>query len=500
MRKVASVREVFLLILVAAAAIFIHGYHLGTDDAEIYVPAIKKAADPTLFPFGSEFFMHHASLSFFPDLIGFLASLTRISIDWVIFLCYVACVFLLVAASRQLVCACFRNERARWAGVVLLAAVMTVPVAGTALLMVDPYVTARSLSTPATLFAIACFATNKRWQGLLWLLITALIHPQMGAYCAAFAGTIELVRRCGPLLRSKTVSASLVMTLLLPMSFEWGPAQGPYREILFSRSYFLVSTWRWWEWIGVFAPLALLWFSSTTRLEGTFPVFRVLTRSLVFFGLSFTAAGIVLASSDRLQNFARLQPMRSFHLIYILFFLFLGGMIGEYLLKKNKTWRRCSLFLLLGTGMWMVQEKTYPSSPHIEWPGSRYQSGWVSAFLWVRQHTPRNAVFALNPGYMLLPGVDLHGFRAIAERSALADNVKDGGAVSVFPQLAAVWKLQTSAEEGWTHFKRRDFETLAERYGVRWVILRKTHRVSGLSCPYQNDEVMVCHIGFEPQP
>jgi hypothetical protein len=100
---------------------------------------------------------------------------------------------------------------------------------------------------------------------------------------------------------------------------------------------------------------------------------------------------------------------------------------------------------------------------------------------------------------MLLPGVDLHGFRAIAERSALADNVKDGGAVSVFPQLAEVWKLQTSAEEGWTQFKRLDFERLAALYGVKWVILRKAHGVSGLNCPYHNNEVSVCQIAFEPQ-
>ncbi len=46
-------------------AVLVHGYHLGVDDSAIYVPAIKRVADPNLYPFGSEFFMSHAHLSIF---------------------------------------------------------------------------------------------------------------------------------------------------------------------------------------------------------------------------------------------------------------------------------------------------------------------------------------------------------------------------------------------------------------------------------------------------
>src|SRR5579883_2621402 len=58
------------LAALAGAAVLVHGYHLGVDDAEIYVPGIKKAADPDLYPFGAEFFQHHANLSLFPNLVG----------------------------------------------------------------------------------------------------------------------------------------------------------------------------------------------------------------------------------------------------------------------------------------------------------------------------------------------------------------------------------------------------------------------------------------------
>ena len=43
MRKVFA-HPLTVLLALSAAALFVHGYHMGVDDAEIYLPAIKKAA------------------------------------------------------------------------------------------------------------------------------------------------------------------------------------------------------------------------------------------------------------------------------------------------------------------------------------------------------------------------------------------------------------------------------------------------------------------------
>ena len=150
------------------------------------------------------------------------------------------------------------------------------------------------------------------------------------------------------------------------------------------------------------------------------------------FGLVFTAAGMLLASSPHFENYTRLQPMRAFHLVYVVMFLVTGAVAGEYLLK-NRAWRWVALFAPLAAGMWVVGWQAFPSSPHLEWPGATPRGEWGSAFRWVRDHTPKDAVFALDPDYLLLPGEDMHGFRAVAERSVLADRVKDSGVVSLFP-------------------------------------------------------------------
>src|ERR1017187_6942070 len=183
------------LAMITALAVLVHGYHLGVDDAAIYVPAIKRVADPTLYPFGAEFFMSHAHLSFFPELIGVSARLSHLPIDLVIFAWHVLSVFLLLLAAWRLLGCCFENRYARWSGVAFLAATLSVPVTGTALAIMDPYLTARSLSTPATLFAIACYLSNRPRLALVWLAVTATLHPQMAVHGLLFLRLMEFRRR-----------------------------------------------------------------------------------------------------------------------------------------------------------------------------------------------------------------------------------------------------------------------------------------------------------------
>lgn len=471
----------------SVTAALILGYHLGVDDAEIYIPAIKRAADPGLFPFGSEFFMSHAHLSLFPDLVGGFARMTRLPADAAIFLCQGVGVFLLLWAAWRLAGVCFQSSQARWGGVALLAGAMSAPVAGTALAIMDPYVTARSLSTPATLLAVACWLANQRKRALAWLLFTALVHPQMSVYGAVFLGCLAMMRRLGSVERPEPV-------LALALPFLWGfqPATGPAREALLSRTYFFLSNWAWYEWFGAFAPLALLWWFSFRPPRGTTPVFRLVARTLVPFGLMFTAAGVVLTYTARLENYTRLQPMRAFHLVYVIFFVLLGGLAAEYALQK-RLWRWVALFAPLAAGMWIFQQVSYPFSPHVELPGASSPNPWTSAFLWIRANTPRDAVFALDPNYMAAPDDDQHGFRAVAERSVLADNRKDSGAVSLFPQLAVEWKSEVLAQTGWGQFQLQDFQQLARRYPVSWIVVRRP-APAGLVCPYENKGLAVCRI------
>ena len=153
------------------------------------------------------------------------------------------------------------------------------------------------------------------------------------------------------------------------------------------------------------------------------------------------------------------------------------------------------LFIPLCATMFVAQRAVFPQSRHLEFPFSAPSNKWVEAFAWVRSHTPADAVFALDPYYMLRYGEDDHGFRAYAERSTLADRVKDAGVAALFPRIAPLWQEQVHDLDGWDRFGEADFRKLSNKYGVSWVILANDHpALKTFDCPYHNELVSVCTL------
>jgi len=217
-----------------------------------------------------------------------------------------------------------------------------------------------------------------------------------------------------------------------------------------------------------------------------------LCRALVVYGLIYLAAALVVDLPARFEALARLQPLRSLHFLYIVMFVVMGGFLAEYVLK-DRVWRWLLLFVPLSLGMFLGQREIFPVSAHVEWPGTAPKNPWAQAFVWIRENTPVNAVFALDPEYMDIAGEDNIGFRCLAERSRLADQGKDNGVVSMFPPLAEKWWAQVQAQTPWKSFRAEDFLRLKKAYGVSWVVVQQPG-VSGLDCAYENSAVRVCRI------
>jgi hypothetical protein len=194
----------------------------------------------------------------------------------------------------------------------------------------------------------------------------------------------------------------------------------------------------------------------------------------------------------RFEALARLQPLRSLHFLYIVMFVLIGGLLAEYVLK-NRAWLWLLLFAPLCLGMFYAQRSLFPKSSQVEWPGRPAKNPWAQAFDWARDNTPVDAVFALDPEYMTIAGEDENGFRCRAERSRLADAVKDNGVVSMFPPLAEEWWAQVQAQTPWKNFRIEDFLQLKNRYGANWVVVQQPG-VAGLDCGFENRAVRVCRI------
>jgi hypothetical protein len=486
-----SRRHIALLLLITVGAVLVHGYHPTAEDGELYLPGVKKDLQPALYPFNDEFFMSHARATLFGELVAASVRLSHLPFDYVVFLWHLACIFALLFGCWRIARICFRDPRAPWGSVALVAALLTIPVAGTALYIMDQYLSPRDLSTAAIVLILADALERRFLRAGILIFLIATIHPLMSVFGIGLVVLLYLEERRSMTEKAAAGAAGATAMLWLPVLPSLGPVSGIYRQILDStHSYFLVVRWQWYEWVGIVGPLALLWWTARYgRTRGLAKV-EALSRALIGFGLVFSAAGLLL-SIPRLAGWALLQPMRCLHLVFILLLVLLGGVLAESVLKSH-VWRWVAVLAPLCLVMFIVQRQLFPATGHLELPGTAPGNPWVQAFAWVRDHTPTGAVFALDPGYMGLTGEDEQGFRAVAERSAMA-NIHDAGVVSMFPALARDWSEQVRAQQGWKNFQLPDFQRLRREYGVTWVVLQRPG-TSSLACPYQNGIVSVCRI------
>lgn len=477
-------KDLSILLLLTLAALLIHGYHLGAEDSEIYLTAVEHNLDPSLFPRGAEYFNSQTRFSLYTPLIADSISITHLPIASTIFLWHLLSIFLLLAALRRLSLLLFNDTHAQWAGVTLVAAVLTIPIAGTALYLMDQYLNPRNLIAFTQIFAIVAVLERKHFRALMFLAITALLHPFMATFTLIYCGLLVFPRRF-PTTANRTV-------LIASFGIALEPSTDAYRLIAASHYYHYILRWHWYELIGAIVPIASFWFFARWARSQQLPELELLSRAALVFGLICITAALIVSTPISLESIARLQPMRGLFLIYLLFFLIVGALLGEFVLKGQAS-RWALLFLPICAAMYVPQQLLFPASEHVEWPWTQPKNQWVQAFQWIRDNTPKDAIFALDPYYLHIDGEDENGFRAIAERSRLADAVKDSGVVAIFPPLAEQWRTQVQAQIGWPTFQLPDFLRLKRDFGVTWIVLQQPG-VPGLDCPYQNEAAIVCRL------
>ena len=459
-----NLRFVSLAAILTPVVLLVHGYHPLADDGAIYVAGVKKLLNPNLFPSDSVFVLAPTHFSIFAHVLAAIVRWSHLPLPVVLLACQLTSIFLFLLGCSSV---------AGWGAALLGACLFTLPVAGTSLSLMDPYVTARSFSTPFTLFALAA-VLEERWAwAALWIALAALVHPLMAAYALLALITLALAQR--RMWRSLATLAGLwwiICTIIFLLTrHQPSPAA-------LSRSYFFLSSWQWFEYFGLLMPLLLLAFSR-----------RPLAIAATVSGAFALLLSICFVHRSGSLMLARVQPLRAFHFVYLAGLL-LGGSLLARLPKRAVAGVVVTLLLIV----FAAQRLTYPSSNQVEWPGLAPRNDWQQAFLWIRDNTPQNAIFALDNDYIETPGEDAQGFRATAERSAVPDYFKDGGIASNFPQAANLW-LQGS--QATAHLNQATDTQRLERLaplGATWIVL-PAHSATAFPCPYVNSGVRVCRLG-----
>ena len=479
----------FAPLLLTPLVLLVHGYHPFAGDAGIYVAGVHHILDSSLYPVNAAFPAAFTRLSVFPWMLAALAHLTHLQLAWILLVAYLFSIYLFLFACRRLATRLFSTESARWYATLVAAACFTLPIAGTALFIMDPYITARSFSTPISLLALSA-SIDRAWpRTVLLLLLAMLIHPLMGAYAAVFVLLDALIAtehtrlallQCSTLFA--TAGAVFLLTRGTPITPAWREAIDlPQRTFSFSP-----------DGAGTKCPVSSCRCSCTPSLcsASAWPQQRALSASHVFCRNPQPSDRRALRAAHRTLDPHPASGPAQFSLDLHR----RPGALWRVLAQLTSRSRVAgfSLLALVFASMATAQSRAWPACHRIEWPGARPSNPWQQAFLWIRDNTPRGAVFAFNPELVYLPLEDQQGFRAIAERDHLADD-KDAGIVVVLPQLADRWALQRNAQlnvDGMADDQRIGALT---PLGATWLLLPPQAKTA-LPCPWNNAVVLICRM------
>ena len=489
-------------------AIAIHGYHPFAEDGGVYLAGVKRSLDPQLYPYFSDFVTAHLKFSLFAPLVAGIAKGTHLGLVVVLFALYAGTSWLTLYSGWMLASRFTQQAHERLGAVMLLACTLTIPVAGTSLMLMDPYVTARSISTPCgILMLVAVLDVQMAFaetRAILWnkvglfaltFAVGAAMHPLMAAYSLGCAVLLVCVSLNG--MRMKVVVTCLVCALAVAMAgcLQWLSPAAPaeYAAVAQSRTYWFLQNWHWYELVGLVGPplvIGILWLRAKDSVNRAAPN---LAGMIIAASIAAVAMAALFAKiGARSYDVARLQPLRTYQTIYLIMLLALGAALARYVLGRSVA-RWAALFVLVGGGMTFVQRETFPSTTHVELPWAAPANPWSQAFAWIRANTPRDAVFAMDWRYITAPKEDSQNFRAIAERSALPDYAKDGGVASIAPRLTAQWVAGERAQRDLNRAVGPDQIARLRAYGAEWVvILRDTP--TELKCAYANAAVKVCQL------
>jgi hypothetical protein len=503
-----------LLILLSLATLLLNGYHPLAEDGGLYVAGVQYTLNPSLFPHYTKFVTEHLRFSIFAPVLATLVRFTHLSLAWILLLTNLFSLWLTFYAAHRILRRTLANETAQLAGICLLGIFWALPIAGTSLLLMDPYVTARSLSTPLSLLAVS-FALDDRSNfrpllaSALCLLFAAAFHPLMAAYAFAFVLVLRVTR-----LRQRYLAYAILTLAALALAIALqllAPNESP--AILAaeqSRYYWFLSQWQWFELLGLAGPLAVLatlLLRYRRRPNAFNQAAATLCRASIALGSIATLVVLLFAhESSRSQLVARMQPLRVFLVIYAIMTLLLGATLTELALELRhrlqpsalRTTLTCApaaILLTLAATMFYVQRQTFPASIHLEfpWRAERNPNPWVQAFLWSRDHTPPDALFALDTKYVNEDGEDAQTFRPIALRSALPDFSKDGGEAAITPALATQWQQGATAQINLSTETDAARDARLRPLGVTWMVLHAAAPTAH-PCPYNNGAIKVCSL------
>ncbi len=160
------------------------------------------------------------------------------------------------------------------------------------------------------------------------------------------------------------------------------PESAAYQSVAMTRYYWFLSQWRWYELVGLAAPLtilAVIAFGNRgfSRERGDDSARAALARTMLIAGITAVAVATIFGRGGLAAHpVARLQPLRIFQLVYVVMILVVGAALAEWVLRRSAL-RWFMVFSVLAVVMVVAERQTFSHSTHMELsPWARVESPW----------------------------------------------------------------------------------------------------------------------------
>ena len=474
------------------------GYRYGASDQAFYIPAIRKAMDPSLFPRDAPLLDAQGHVILWDGVVAGITAATGLPLPWVFFLLYGAGLVALYTGVVLLA----RAARLGTPGTIALLAMMTLRhrIAKTGVNTLEGYLHPRMIAFAFGVLATAAFVRKRpAWAGVS-LVAAAVVHPTTAVWFAMLIGVAALVawpRWRMPLgvLAIAGAAATIWAIAAGPLAARAVVMDSAWLSAIASKDYLFPHRWPAYAWISNLLP-AVIAAVALWRTRQLSPEMRGLLAGALALTAFFLATLPFVAMRYALA--VQMQIPRVFWLVELVVLLVIArGISGAHATiffgrrPLDFTYREALavLFVVLsiargGTVLFGEKDGRLVS---IDLPSG----DWMDAMAWLRSRPERAHVLA-DPEHAWRYESSV---RVAAERDVFHEDVKDA-AIAMYDRDVALRVVERRALT--SDFPARplaDLQALARTYGLDYLVSDERY---DLPVVYENATFRIYAMSREP--
>lgn len=453
------------------------GYRYGASDQAYYIPAIREAMTPALFPRDDALLDAQSQVILWDGLVAGISGWTGLPLAWVFFALYAAGVLTLYAGGVLVARALGLSSWATAALLVMLT--LRHRIAKTGVNTLEGYLHPRLIAYAFGMLAVAAFLRRRPGWALAALGATAAVHPTTAVWFGMMLGPAAFV--AWPRWRMPLAALAIAGS----GAAIWAIAAGPLADravvmdavwlsAIATKDYLFPHEWPAYAWFFNFLP-AVIVAAALWRTRGLSPELR----GLLVGALALTAFFLVTLPfvAMRYALAVQLQIPRVFWLVELMGFIVLCVWLTR--------WPGPARGAAIVTGVLLLASAARGAViVFVEKEGELVEIGlpegdWNDAMQWLRAQPVEVHVLA-DPGHAWRYGTSV---RVAAERDVFLEDVKDA-AIAMYDRDVAVRvaerRLLTHDLASQTPDQLRG---LARRYGLHYLVT--TERLA-LPLAYEN--------------